>query len=155
MGIKERRDEAFMPHYEELEIRVPGYPLVMVPYEMINLSSSWIPSPPFVYKTIFDTQLLKEDSFADINPKLAKRLGLKQGDKVVISSPAGSIRVRINITETAMPGVVYLPVGFGHTGYDEFIKGKGANPNDVVYGRRDPISGYKIWWNTPVKIVKV
>ena len=154
MGVQKKGDEAFMPHYEELGVETSNFSLTMVPYEMINLSSNWIPSPPFVYKTIFDTQLLKDDSFVDINPRLAKNLGLRQGDRVVISSPAGNMKVRVNITETAMPDVIYAPMGFGHIGYDEFIKNKGANPNHVVYGKRDPISGHIIWWNTPVKIVK-
>ncbi len=154
MGIQKKGDEAFMPHYEESGLEVSGYPIKMVPYAMVNLSTNWIPSPPFVYKTIFDTQLLKKDSFVDINPKLAKRLALKQGDRVIISSPSGSIMARVNITETAMPDVVYIPMGFGHTGYDEFIKDKGANPNQIIYGKKDPISGHNIWWNTSVKIVK-
>ncbi len=154
MGIKVKGDEAFMPHYESVELKVSGYELKMVPYGMINLSSSWIPSPPFVYKTIFDNQLLKEDSFVDINPKLAKALKLKQSDKVILSSPAGSIKVRVNITETVPPDCVYVPMGFGHTGYDEFIKGKGANPNEIMFGGKDPVSGHKVWWSTPVKIIK-
>ena len=155
MGIKAKDDEAFMPHYESSESRASGYELKMIPYGMINLSSSWVPSPPFVYKTIFDNQLIKEDSFVDINPKLAKKLKLKQADKVMLSSPAGSIKVRVNITETVPPDCVYVPMGFGHTGYDEFIRGKGANPNEIIVGEKDPISGHKIWWNTPVKIVKL
>ncbi len=155
MGISAKDDEAFMPHYEEKQISASGYELRMVPYGMINLSSSWIPSPAFVYKTVFDNQLIKHDSFIDINPKLAKRLGLKQADKVLISSPVGTLKVRVNITHTVPPGYVYMPMGFGHVGYDEFIKEKGANPNDIIFGASDPISGHKIWWSTPVKIVKV
>ncbi len=54
-----------------------------------------------------------------------------------------------------MPGIVYLPLGFGHTAYDEFLKGKGVNPNNIVQAGQDPISGYPVWWNTPVKLVKV
>lgn len=154
MGIQKKGDEAFMPHYEKLRIETSDYPFKMVPYEIINLSSGWIPSPPFVYKTLFDTQLIRNDSFVDINPKLARKLGLKQGDKILVSSPSGSIKARVNITETAMPDVVFIPMGFGHTGYDEFIKDKGSNPNDIIYGKKDPISGHGIWWTTPVRIVK-
>ncbi len=153
MGIKEEGDVAFMPHFEE-EDYPEDYPYRMVIYEMINLSSSWIPSPPFVYKTIFDNQLLKDENFADINPKTAKELGIKQGDRILLTSPSGKIKLRANLTHIARPGCVYVALGFGHTGYDEFIKGKGENPNWIVWGKRDPISGYKIWWSVPVKISK-
>jgi anaerobic selenocysteine-containing dehydrogenase len=120
MGIAAGADEAVMGHYEPLK---PGadkakYPLLMLPYEMINLASGWIPSPPFLYKTIFDNQLLKETSFAAINPVTAGKYGCKQGDEVFVSSRAGKVRVRVNLFEGAMPGIVYLPLGFGHTAYD-------------------------------------
>jgi hypothetical protein len=54
-----------------------------------------------------------------------------------------------------MPGVVYLPSGMGHTAYDEFIRGKGANPNEVIIPKKDPLSGEPVWWNTSVTLSKV
>jgi hypothetical protein len=54
-----------------------------------------------------------------------------------------------------MPGIVYLPLGFGHTAYDEFSRGKGVNPNDIIHVGQDPLSGHPVWWNTPVQLVKV
>jgi anaerobic selenocysteine-containing dehydrogenase len=131
------------------------YPLRMLPYELINLASGWVPSPPFLYKTIFDHQLLGNESFAGINPKTAFQYGLRQGDRVIIKSPVGEVLVRANIFEGAMPGIVYLPLGFGHTAYDEFIRGKGANPNDIIHAGKDPLSGHPVWWDTPVKLIKV
>ncbi len=157
MGIVAGADEAAMPHYEPIkpEADTARYPLLMFPYEMINLASGWIPSPPFLYKTIFDHQLLKDKSFAVINPETAKKYGLKEGDGVVVRSPRGKVQVRVNLFEGAMPGIVYLPLGFGHTAYDEFLSGKGANPNDIIQAGRDPLSGHAVWWNTRVELIKV
>jgi len=132
-----------------------AYPLTLVPYPMINLASGWIPTPPFLYKTIFDTQLLKDVSFAAVNPKTAAAYGLKQGDLVTVQSPAGAAQVRVDLFEGAMPGMVYMPLGFGHTGYDEFLTGKGINPNAIVQAGQEPVSGLPVWWSTPVKLVKV
>lgn len=157
MGITARGDASCMAHYEAQNAGAnrSTYPLNMVPYEMINLASGWIPSPPFLYKTIFNNQLLKDTSFAAINPRTAARYRLKQGDLVSVKSPAGEAHARIQLFEGAMPGIVYMPLGFGHTGYDEFQKGKGANPNTIVKAGQDPVSGYPVWWNTPVNLVKV
>ena len=58
----------------------------------------------------------------------------RQGDQVIIESAAGAVQVRVNLSEGAMPGFVYMPMGFGHTAYDEFIREKGANPNDIIHG---------------------
>lgn len=157
LGVSAAGDEAFMPHYETTESEAGGhdYPLTMVPYEMINLSSGWLPNPPYLNKTLLDNQLLKDESFTEINPKTAKEYGLKQGDRVTIKSSKGEVTVRINLFEGAMPGIVYLPMGLGHTAYDDFIRGKGVNPNQIIDGGKDPLSGQPVWWNTPVKLTKV
>jgi anaerobic selenocysteine-containing dehydrogenase len=156
MNVVVKGDEVFMPHYEDLRpSEARAYPLRMIPYEMINLASGWHPSPPFHKKTLYVNQLSQDHSFADINPKTADEYGLKQGDQVIVESPRGRLNVRANLFEGAMPGIVYLPVGFGHTAYDEFLRGKGVNPFDIVQAGKDPLSGQPVWWNTPVKLIKV
>jgi len=157
MGIAVGADEATMGHYEPItpEGDNAKYPLRMLPYEMINLASGWIPNPPFLYKTLFENQLLKDKSFAAINPKTAGEYGLGQGDEVIVESPKGKVQVRVNLFEGAMPGIVFLPLGFGHTAYDEFLRGKGANPNDIIQAGNDPLSGHAVWWNTRVQLIKV
>jgi len=156
MGIQARGDEVFMPHYEELNFQAgnKAYPLQLVPYEQINLASSWLPSAPFLKKTLFDNELRKDDSFAEINPKTAAEYHLKEGQRVWIESPSGKLEVRVTLFEGAMPGIVYMPLGLGHTAYDEFLKGKGVNPNNIIHPVKDPLSGLPVWWNTSVRITK-
>jgi anaerobic selenocysteine-containing dehydrogenase len=127
----------------------------MMPYEVINLSSGWLPNPHFLTKTLFDHQLREDESFAEINPQTAKAHKVKEGDRVVITSARGAIRVRVHLFDGARPGVVYLPMGFGHTAYDEYQKGKGVNPHEIMNGKTDPLSGQPAWWATRVKIEKV
>jgi hypothetical protein len=54
-----------------------------------------------------------------------------------------------------MPGTVFMPMGFGHTAYDDFTRGKGVSPNDIMAGGYDPITGHSMWWNTFVRLIKV
>lgn len=156
MEISGQGDEVFMPHYEETrhDVSHSEYPILMVPYEMINLASGWIPNPPFLNKSLFDTQLRGQESFFEINPETAAEYKLKQGDRAIIKSPAGEVKARANLSEGAMPGCIYMPLGFGHTAYDEFMKGKGVNPNEIIYAGKDPLSGHPVWWKTPVRIRK-
>ncbi len=155
MSISATGASACLPHYEEIKHHRDHYPLTLIPYDMINLASNQIPSPPFSYKTVSDHQLLKNDSFAMINPETASEYHLHQGDTVIIESEAGAVQVKVDLSKGAMPGMVYMPFGFGHTAYDEFIKEKGANPNDLIHPGKDPLSGQPIWWSTSVKITKV
>jgi anaerobic selenocysteine-containing dehydrogenase len=157
MGIHASRDEAFMPHYEAgtSEKGSGKYPLLMMPYALINLSSGRFPNPPYLNKTLLADQLLKKACFVQINPQTAAQYRLKQGDRAVVQSPKGRLTVRVDLFEGAMPGVVFFPRGFGHTGYDAYDRGKGANPNEIIDGGSDPLSGQAVWWNTRVTLVKV
>ena len=157
LGILARGDEVYMPHYEELKPRTDEkeYPLLLLPIELINLASGRIGNPPFLNKTLFDHQLRKDDLFVEVNPKTASTYGLQEGSKAVLKSRTGELTVRIHIFHGAMPGVVFIPVGLGHTAYDRYLKGKGVNPYEIIDPTEDPLSGQPVWWNTRVQMVKI
>lgn len=145
----------YMPRFRGLEKTDEAYPLMMAPYEMINLSSGWLPTPPYLNKTLFDSQLKGDDSFVEINPETAFAYKLKEGDKIQVTSVKGSAKVRVHLFDGAMPGIVFMPMGFGHIAYDDFSFGKGCNPNSLMRDKTDPLSGQPAWWHTRVKISKV
>jgi anaerobic selenocysteine-containing dehydrogenase len=154
LGIEARGDEAAMPHYESEGPEPAKDSLVLVPYELFNVSTGWLPNPPFLTKTLFDHQLRKDESFVEMNPETAVQFGLAEGDRVRLESESGNVEARVHLFEGAMPGCAYLPVGFGHTAYGIYQKGKGVNAMKVVTPESDPISGHKVWWRTQVKVRK-
>jgi anaerobic selenocysteine-containing dehydrogenase len=154
IGMAATAEEAFMPHFEPVTASKEEDGLLLAPYELFNLSTGWLPSPPYLTKTLFDTQLRKNESFAEINPETAGKYDLAEGDPVILQSKQGEVRARIHIFEGAMPGIVYLPRGLGHSAAGIYLKDKGANPADIITGDNDPISGQKIWWNTRVTVRK-
>jgi anaerobic selenocysteine-containing dehydrogenase len=154
-GVEAGGDESYMPHYEKALSGQPGPgELVLVPYEMFNHSTGWLPSPPFLTKTLFDNQLRKEELFAEMNPETAAGLRLGEGDRVLLQSDAGEAVVRVHVFEGAMPGHVYLPLGFGHTAYGVYQKDKGVNAARLVAGEKDPLTGRTVWWTTSVRVKK-
>jgi anaerobic selenocysteine-containing dehydrogenase len=157
LGISATGDEVYMPHYEEIKSRADEgeYPLVLFPIELINLASGWIGNPPFLNKTLFDHQLREDDLFVEINPDTASKYGLKEGSRAILRSPKGELEVRIHLFDGAMPDVIFIPLGLGHTAYDGYLTGKGVNPNEIIDHIEDPISGQPVWWNTRVKVVKI
>jgi len=157
MGIRARGDAVYMPHYEKALAGEDSqeYPLLLFPIELINLASGWIANPPFLNKTLFDYQLKNNDIFVELNPKTAADYGLSEGSKVVLRSRSGELQARIHIFGGAMPGIVFIPVGLGHTAYDRYLKGKGANPYRIIEPVEDPLSGQPMWWNTRVSVRKV
>ncbi len=157
LGISSRGDEINMPHYEEKRPKDErkDNSLLLLPVELINLASGWVGSPPFLNKTLFDSQLKKNDIFVEVNPKTASQYGLKEGARVTLKSSKGEIRVRVHIFNGAGPGIIFLPAGLGHTAYDKYLKGKGVNPYDIIDSTEDPLTGQPVWWNTRVEVVKV
>ena len=149
------KEMLFIPHFEPDQKIESAYPLKMMPYELINLSSGWLPSAPYLYKTLFNNQILKDDSFIEINPETASAYNINEGDKVTITSEKGSVNARAHLFNGAMPDVIFMPMGFGHNAFDDFVRGKGCNPNSLMGVFTDSLSGQPAWWNTPVRIKKV
>lgn len=157
LGILSRGDEIYMPHYEKAKEAADDeeYPLLILPVELINLASGWIGNPPFLNKTLLDHQLKGDDLFVEVNPKTALRHGLREGSRAVLTSRTGELTVRIHVFDGAMPDVVFIPLGLGHTAYDRYLKGKGVNPFEIIDSTEDPLSGQPVWWRTRVKLIKV
>ncbi len=158
MGLGDDEDLACMPHYNEPEAPAEEeqkeFPLLLLPYDLINISSRWLPSPPYLYKTLFDHQLRERTSFVELNPETAAKYNLKQGDLIVVESARTALQARLNLFEGAMPGVVFMLAGLGHTAYDDYQRDKGVNPNEIIAGGNDRLSGHPVWWNTRVRVKK-
>ncbi|MDY6851211.1 MAG: molybdopterin dinucleotide binding domain-containing protein, partial [Thermodesulfobacteriota bacterium] len=84
----------------------------------------------------------------------AERLGLKEGDRTWLKTEKGKLAVRVHLFEGARPEVVYAPIGLGHSGYDLYLRGKGANPMKIVETTADPLSGQALWWGTRANLIK-
>jgi anaerobic selenocysteine-containing dehydrogenase/Fe-S-cluster-containing dehydrogenase component len=77
------------------------------------------------------------DSWVEIHPDTASRLGLKKdynirylyaGINVIeVSTPNGSFEVSVHITPLVRPGVLAVPIGQGHTAYGRYAKDRGVN----------------------------
>jgi len=85
---------------------------------------------------------------AELHPETAEAYGVKNKDWMIVESPKGAIRVRANVTERIIPGVVCCQHGWwqecrplDRPGYDPYAD-DGANPS-VLIGTdlADPISG--------------
>jgi hypothetical protein len=53
-----------------------------------------------------------------------------------------------------MTGVAAVPMGFGHTAWDEFSRGKGDNVNKILTAVREPETGTHVWTDSLVKVAK-
>ena len=131
-----------------------SFPLTLVPYESMRLANGFIGDPPFVMKTISDTVLKKNLSCIEINPVTAGKFGLANGNQALLSTPQGSVTVKICLSEGIMPGILALPKGLGHESNDKYLAGKGANFNQLVNPLSDLVTGMDMAWGIRAKLNK-
>ncbi len=154
---------------DELPLRLSPLPRVEHAFPTIHTEYKDYPFYLVTYKRMYRRQsgdtamnpLLNEltpdsdHNFAVISVEAAKKLGIKDGDMVVVESPIGKIKLRAKVVKGIHPEVVAVSYHYGHFSrmFPEYAK-KGANPNWIIVLRPDMISGHSNFNDTKVKIYK-
>ncbi len=81
------------------------------------------------------------DSWVEVNPRAAARLGLQQGDEVEVRSPHGSIRTRVFVYPGVREDTAAIQMGLGHAAFGRWTEGLGANPNRLLGAATDAATG--------------
>ena len=86
-----------------------------------------------------------------INPVDAKKLGVKTGDMVKITTVTGSYKLKVKLWEGIRPGTVAKCYGQGHWAYGkvaakDFHKGipRGVNNNEIMPFEIERLSGANV-----------
>lgn len=72
------------------------------------------------------------DSWAEMHPITASRLGVKSGDTVRITSEHGTIETKAYVYKGIHPDAIAVPLGQGHEAYGRYANGRGANPMKIL-----------------------
>lgn len=128
------------------------YPLVLVPYDTMRLTSGYVATPPFLVKALEDTILKRNDVLVEINPATARSLGLSEGKYASLTTLKGSAQVKVHLSHGIMPGVLAIPRGLGHTADDRFLARRGVNYNQLSSPIEDPASGHNAAWGARAKL---
>jgi molybdopterin-containing oxidoreductase family iron-sulfur binding subunit len=72
--------------------------------------------------------------WVEVHPETAKRLNVRNGEIVKLTSPTGTIEAPVLVYPGVHRQVLSLPLGFGHTAYGTFARGRGANVLDLLPG---------------------
>lgn len=99
-----------------------------------------------------DTDLKDGASIVRLNAATAKKYGLSQGSSLTLSGAGGACPAKAHISENVMTGVVAVPMGFGHTAFDAFSKGKGDNFLKIMTASVEDGTDMTVWAGSEVKI---
>ena len=67
-----------------------------------------------------------------VHPDRMAAADIKEGDNVLLKTPAGEIEVPVYAYAGVFPGTVVVPVGQGHTDFGRYASGQGVNPVAVL-----------------------
>jgi menaquinone reductase, molybdopterin-binding-like subunit len=126
------------------------FELTLIPIDNMRLINSGVASSPFAVKTVADTVIKGKDTVVEINPLTAK--GLKDKEFATLTTPIGKTRVKINISEGMMPGVIGMVTGLGHSFDNKYVSNKGVNINDLIDQVAEPGSGLDAAFGIKAKI---
>ena len=131
-----------------------SYPLRLIPHVSASIRDGRNANEPWLQESPDPLTTIVWDSWVEIHPKTAEKLGIVEGDIVEITSRSGSIRTQAYIFPGIHPDAVSVPVGYGHTAMGRWAKDTGAN----VFGILDPVydktTGELAMNETHVKISK-
>lgn len=92
-------------------------------------------------------------AYLEIHPDTAKRNGIRNGDKVKITSDLGSIEAYCRFAPGNRPDTLILPQEFGHWAHGRWAKGRGpGNTSEITDNVSDPISGLAAYYTGKVSI---
>lgn len=150
-GYVARGDLAFVPHYEPPKRHgsLKDYPFDFIDYksrlnrEGRSANLTWYQE----FKKV-DPGDVSWDDVLKMNPADAKKLKLKNGDTVRVSSPAGSMVTKLKLWAGVRPGTVTKCYGQGHWAYGRFAAQsyakaipRGGNNNEILVDDYDRLSG--------------
>ena len=150
-GYVARGELAYVPHYEPPKRHgsVKDYPFTFIDYksrlnrEGRSANLNWYHE----FKKV-DAGDVSWSDVLKMNPADGKRLNLKSGDTVRVSSPAGSIVTKLRLWEGVRPGTVAKAYGQGHWAYGriaakDYAKAvpNGGNNNEILVDDYDRLSG--------------
>lgn len=143
-------DLCFVPHYEP-PVRhgdEKEYPLIFTDHRSRLNREGRSQNTPWYYGMLdVDPGGVADKDVVKLNPIDAKKLGLKEGDAVRVTSPQGSMECEVHIWEGTRPGVASKCFGQGHWAYGRVgsevfgSEPRGGNNNDVLFYDWERLSG--------------
>ena len=98
---------------------------------------------------------LAHENRLQINARRAARLDIRDGDEVVVSSDAGEVRLRVQVTEGIHPQAAFLAHGYGtRNPAQRLAVGCGVNDNDLVVDHAEIATVGAATCETIVRVVK-
>jgi anaerobic selenocysteine-containing dehydrogenase len=129
--------------------------VALAPVTKLAFGSASLATPPANLLIVRDTELKGKDLFVQMNGATAKKLGVAEGNKVKLAAGSAEVKALVHVNEGVAANTAALPLGFGHSAWDEFTKGKGDNIYKILTVSDEAGTGLKVWAGSTVTVAKI
>jgi anaerobic selenocysteine-containing dehydrogenase len=91
-------------------------------------------------------------TWVEVNPRTAQEIGVQTGDLARLVTPQGSAELPVYVNPAAMPGILSVPMGQGHTAYGRYAERRGVNPVELVVPQAERETGALAWVATRCRL---
>ncbi|MBI3761106.1 MAG: molybdopterin-dependent oxidoreductase [Chloroflexi bacterium] len=156
-GLSQTGDAVFLPHHEPVtDAGDPAeFPFRLNVITLMSLGPvGAAANMPTLQEISGMTVGETWDSWLEMNPEAAKKLGLRDKDPVWVESPFGKAKTKVRLVKALRPDVVNLPYNQGHTAIGRWAKDRGVNGVALLTPASEPVSGLAAFTNTRVKVYR-
>jgi molybdopterin-containing oxidoreductase family iron-sulfur binding subunit len=132
-----------------------GFPLLLQPYLSGKFHDGSGAHLPWMQELPLPASSAIWSVPVELDPKTAHSIGVVDGDRVRVESSQGAIEAPAFVNPAAIPGVVSMAIGAGHSNYTRFGTGLGSNPLSILAHSTEPATGAIATGATRVKISRV
>ena len=129
--------------------------LTLVPSPRLGLYDGRHANLPWLQEAPDQISKVVWDSWAEMHPTTAEKLGISNLDLVEVSSAQGSVTLRVVLLKSMHVDAVAVPLGQGHEAYGRYAKGLGVNPLQILDATTDNKTGELAMYSTRVTVKSV
>jgi hypothetical protein len=126
----------------------------LVPFISNSLLDGRLASTPWAQQTPDPLTSASWSTWAEINSKEADRLGISEGDVLLIRSGSGEIEALAYPHPGVRPGVIGIPIGQGHHQGGRWAEDRGSNVLSILTDQKDSETGALAWAATRVEVLR-
>lgn len=147
-ALQSKPVEINLPEYETND----AYPYHLVPAVQLGLWDGRHANLPWLQEAPDQITKVVWDSWAEMHPDTAQKLGIREGDMLEVASEQGAIQVAVILYKGIHPDAIAVPMGQGHEEYGRYAKGRGVNPLKILSPVFDQKTGELALYGTRVKV---
>jgi anaerobic selenocysteine-containing dehydrogenase len=131
------------------------FPFEFQPYLSLQYHDGRAANLPWMQELPDPASSAMWDLPVEIDPKTAAKQNIANGDHVRVTSTKGSFEAFAYVHPAALPGIISMPIGQGHTHYGRYASGRGVNPLSILSPTWEETTGVMVTGGTRVRLERI